>query len=104
MDNQDNQNIKVKRTKEDIKLYNRLYYAYVRKNDKYYQHYAKEYHANNKDFYKNIFIGKFLTCKNTEDNTLLNRLVCIVIVVSYLSFIQKINSSEHFKKIYKLNI
>ena len=32
MDNQDNQNIKVKRTKEDIKLYNRLYCAYVRKN------------------------------------------------------------------------
>ena len=34
MDNQDNQNIKVKRTKKDIKLYNRLYYAYVKKNDK----------------------------------------------------------------------
>ena len=52
MNNQDIQNIKVKRTKEDIRFYNRLYYAYVRKNDKYYQHYAKEYHANNKDFYK----------------------------------------------------
>ena len=52
MNNQDIQNIKVKRTEEDIRLYNRLYYKYVRKNDMYYQHYTKEYHANNKDFYK----------------------------------------------------
>ncbi len=52
MDIQDIQIIKVKRTKEDIKLYNRLYYAYVRKHDIYYQHYVKEYHANNKDYYK----------------------------------------------------
>ena len=35
MDNQDNKNTKVKRTKEEIRLYNRLYYAYVRKNDKF---------------------------------------------------------------------
>ena len=41
MDNQ-NQNIKIKRTKEDIRLYNRLYYADVRKNDEYYQHYVKK--------------------------------------------------------------
>ena len=52
MNNQDIQNIKCKRTKEDIRLYNRLYYTYVRKNDKYYQHYVKEYHSDNKDFYK----------------------------------------------------
>jgi len=44
MDNQ-NQNIKNKRTKEDIRLYNRLYYADVRKNDEYYQHYVKKYHS-----------------------------------------------------------
>ena len=31
MDNQDITNIKVKRTKEDIRLYNRLYYTHVRK-------------------------------------------------------------------------
>ena len=52
MNIQDIQNIKVKRTKEDIKLYNRLYYAYVRKHDKYYQHYVKEYHSNNREFYQ----------------------------------------------------
>jgi len=52
MDIQDIQNIKVKRTKEDIKIYNRLYYTYVRKHDKYYQHYVKEYHSNNKGFYQ----------------------------------------------------
>ena len=45
MDNQDIPNIKVKRTKEDIKLYNRLYYTHVRKNDEYYQHYVKKYHS-----------------------------------------------------------
>ena len=45
MDNQDIPNIKVKRTKEDIRLYNRLYYTHVRKNDEYYQHYVKKYHS-----------------------------------------------------------
>ena len=52
MDIQDIQNIEVKRTKEDIRKYNRLYYAYVRKDDKYYQHYVEEYHSNNKGFYQ----------------------------------------------------
>ena len=52
MDIEDIQNIKVKRTKEDIRKYNRLYYAYVRKDDRYYQHYVKEYHSNNKGFYQ----------------------------------------------------
>ena len=66
MDNQDNKNTKVKRTKEEIRLYNRLYYAYVRKNDKYYQHYAKEYHANNKDFYKYKYQLKTMESMNKK--------------------------------------
>ena len=42
MNNRDIQNIKVKSTKEDIRLYNRLYYTHVRKNYEYYQHYIKK--------------------------------------------------------------
>ena len=52
MDNQDIQNIKVKRTKEDIRLYNRLYYTYVLRHSPYYKHYAKEYHKRNREIYK----------------------------------------------------
>ena len=36
-------NDKIKRTKEDIKLYNRRYYSEVRKYDKHYQQYMKQY-------------------------------------------------------------
>ena len=38
-----NENNKIKRTKEDIKLYNRMYYSEVRKYDKHYQQYMKQY-------------------------------------------------------------
>ena len=38
-----NENDKIKRTKEDIKLYNRRYYSEVRKYDKHYQQYMKQY-------------------------------------------------------------
>ncbi len=52
MNNQNIHNIKVKRTKEEIRLYNRLYYLYVRRNNMYYQHYVKEYRAKNKELYR----------------------------------------------------
>jgi len=48
-----NENNKIKRTKEDIKLYNRMYYSEVRKYDKHYQQYMKqylsEYRTNNRE-------------------------------------------------------
>jgi hypothetical protein len=56
------------------------------------------------DIYKNIFIGKFLTGKYAEDSSLLNRLVCVVVIVSYLSFIQNSNKNEYLKNIYKLSV
>ena len=40
------------RTQDEIRLYNRLYYALVKRNSAYYKHYAKEYHAKHKDVYK----------------------------------------------------
>ena len=66
MNNQDIQNIKVKRTSEQIRLYNRLYYAYVRKNDKYYQHYVKEYHSNNKEFYQYKYFLRTMESMNKK--------------------------------------
>ena len=68
MNNQDIQNIIVKRTSEQIRLYNRLYYAYVRKNDKYYQHYVKEYHSNNKEFYQYKYYLKTMESINKKRN------------------------------------
>jgi len=38
-----NENDKIKRTKEDKKLYNRMYYSEVRKYDKHYHQYMKQY-------------------------------------------------------------
>ena len=40
------------RTQDEIRLYNRLYYALVKRNSAYYKHYAKEYHSKHKDVYK----------------------------------------------------
>jgi len=40
------------RTQDEIRLYNRLYYAYVLRHSPYYKHYAKEYHKRNKEVYK----------------------------------------------------
>ena len=37
------ENNKVKRTKEDIRLYNKMYYLEVRRYDNYYQQYMKQY-------------------------------------------------------------
>ncbi len=39
------ENKKVNRTQDEIRLYNRLYYSYVKRHCEYYQHYAKEYHS-----------------------------------------------------------
>ena len=50
IDNYDNK--KVVRTQDEIRLYNRLYYSYVKRHSEYYQHYAKEYHSKNKELYK----------------------------------------------------
>ncbi len=47
MNNQNIQNIKVKRTKEDIRLYHRIYYLQVRRYDENYKQYMKEYCLNN---------------------------------------------------------
>ena len=47
MNNQNIQNIKVKRTKEDIRLYHRIYYLQVRRYDENYKQYMKEYRLNN---------------------------------------------------------
>ena len=38
-----NQNIKVKRTKDDIRLYNNIYYLHVRRYDEKYKEYMKQY-------------------------------------------------------------
>jgi hypothetical protein len=43
---------KQNRTQDEIRLYNRLYYALVLRNSAYYKHYAKEYHSKHKDVYK----------------------------------------------------
>jgi hypothetical protein len=40
------------RTQDEIRLYNRLYYAYVLRHSPYYKHYAKEYHKRNREVYK----------------------------------------------------
>ena len=43
---------KVNRTQDEVRLYNRLYYAYVLRKSSYYKHYTKEYHKRNKELYK----------------------------------------------------
>ena len=41
-----------KRTQDEIKLYNRLYYTYVLRHSPYYKNYAKKYHTRNREIYK----------------------------------------------------
>ncbi len=48
MNNQNIHNIKVKRTKEEMRLYNRMYYLQVRRYDEHYQHYMKQYPKGNR--------------------------------------------------------
>ena len=74
MDNQDIPNIKVKRTKEDIRLYNRLYYTHVRKNDEYYQHYFKKYHSF-KYYEKRVIKIIQQQVKISDDNLILEILI-----------------------------
>ena len=40
------------RTQDEVRLYNRLYYAYVLRHSQDYKHYTKEYHSRNKEVYK----------------------------------------------------
>ena len=44
----------VKRNKEDIRLYNKIYYLQVRRYDEKYKQYMKEYRLNNSRTQKNI--------------------------------------------------
>ena len=40
------------RTQDEVRLYNRLYYAYVLRHSQDYKHYTKEYHTRNREAYK----------------------------------------------------
>ena len=40
------------RTQDEVRLYNRLYYAYVLRHSQDYKHYTKEYHTRNREVYK----------------------------------------------------
>ena len=48
----DNNTEKVNRTQDEVRLYNRLYYAYVLRHSQDYKHYTKEYHTRNREVYK----------------------------------------------------
>ena len=57
---------KVNRTQDEIRLYNRLYYSYVKRHSEYYQHYAKEYHSKNKELYKYKYKAATIESMNKE--------------------------------------
>jgi hypothetical protein len=57
---------KVNRTQDEIRLYNRLYYYYVKRHSEYYQHYAKEYHSKNKELYKYKYKAATIESMNKE--------------------------------------
>lgn len=66
-DNNDKYELKKNnRTQDEIRLYNRLYYSYVKRHSEYYQHYAKEYHAKNKELYKYKYKAATLESMNKK--------------------------------------
>ena len=76
-------NDKIKRTKEDIKLYNRRYYSEVRKYDKHYQQYMKqyliEYRLNNKDS-KTLKTPNIITKRSKQDIRYYNKMYYIQVL------------------------
>ena len=62
----DNNTEKVNRTQDEIRLYNRLYYAYVLRHSQDYKHYTKEYHTRNREVYKYKYKKETLETMNKK--------------------------------------
>ena len=66
LDINDNNTEKVNRTEDEIRLYNRLYYAYVLRHSQDYKHYTKEYHTRNREVYKYKYKQETLEIMNKK--------------------------------------
>ena len=54
------------RTQDEVRLYNRLYYAYVLRHSQDYKHYTKEYHTRNREVYKYKYKQETLEIMNKK--------------------------------------
>ena len=66
LDINDNNTEKVNRTQDEVRLYNRLYYAYVLRHSQDYKHYTKEYHTRNREVYKYKYKQETLEIMNKK--------------------------------------